>query len=144
MANSTISMITSIVMIILFVIAIIGFSIGFANDNDAAVRIDDNPNMTSLYTGSKDNLKNFKDDSGNTYTSIINTTIETGSDVIKSPAAFTLTWSNVYGTFGNIVNTINKEIFGGSPVFAIFTTTLIAVIAFMFGLYLIKAWRGSP
>jgi len=144
MANSTTTMIISLTMIILFSVAIIGFSIGFANDNDASVRIDDNSNINSVYSDSKNSIDSFKNDSDDTYSSIINTTIESGSDVIKSPAVFTLTWGNLFSTFGVILNVIYQEIFGGNPTFAIFITSFITIIGIMFTLYIIKAWRGNP
>ena len=144
MANSTITMVTSITMIILFTIAIIGFAIGFANDNDAAIRIDDDPNISSLSSGLSGGARTFRGDTGDTYASIINTTIEPGSDVIKSPAAFILTWGNLFTTLGIIFDVVNKKLFGGNPAFGIFVTTLIVLLGFTFTLYIIKAWRGNP
>jgi len=144
MANSTITMITSIAMIILFTVAILGFSIGFANDNSAAVRIDDDSDINSLYGDTQASTNLFKNETEDTYSSIVNTTIESGSDVIKSPAAFTLTWKNLFATFGTILNVVFLVVFGGNKTFAIFITSFITIIGFMFTLYLIKAWRGSP
>ena len=144
MANSTISMVTSIAMIILFTIAILAFSIGFANDNSAAVRIDDDSDINSLYDDTSGSTSSFRSETEDSYKSIANTTIEAGSDVIKSPAVFTLTWTNLFATFGTILNVIFVVVFGGNATFAIFTTSLIAIIGFMFTLYIIKAWRGSP
>ena len=144
MANSTITMITSLVMIILFTVAIIGFSIGFASDNDADIKINDDTNISLLYSGSGTSMGTFSDDTNDTYSSIVDSKIETGSDAIKSPASFTLTWKNLFTTFGVIMNVIFVVVFGGNPAFAIFTTALVAVLGFMFALYIIKAWRGSP
>lgn len=144
MANSVTTYASSLLMIILFTFAIIGFSIGFANDNNAAVRIDSDPNMTSLYGQTQGSIVIFRDDSNNTYSSIIDTTIEQGSDVVKSPAPFTLTWGNLFSTFGLIMNVILVVIFGGNETFAIFITSVAGLMVFLFALYVIKAWRGNP
>jgi len=144
MANSTITMITSITMIILFSVAIIGFSIGFAEDNDADVRIDQDSNISSMKIVTRGGLKTFKNETSETYASIINTTIESGSDVIKSPRIFTITWGNLFGTFGNIMHIMYKNIFGGGQSFGIFISTFLAILGIIFTLYLIKTWRGNP
>ena len=144
MANSTISMITSLTMVILFTVAIIGFSVSFANDNDSAVRIDDDSGINSLKTSSDNSMRVFSNETEESYSSIVDTTLETGSDVIKSPAVFTLTWKNLLSTFSNIIGVIFIVVFGGNPAFAIFVTALLGILAIMFTLYIIKAWRGNP
>ena len=144
MANSTLSLITSLAFIVLFSLAIISFSVGFANDNDADVRIDQDDNISSLNIITQSGLSDFKSESDDTYSSIANTTIETGSDVIKSPVVFTTTWGNMFRTFGNILSVVNSKIFGGNPTFTIFITAILTIIVIMFAFYIIKAWRGNP
>ncbi len=67
MADSTITLTTGLVMIALFTVAIIGFSLGFADDNDAAISIADDPEISSLNTNTQDNLSTFKDEAADTY-----------------------------------------------------------------------------
>jgi len=144
MANSVTTYITSFTMIILFTLAILGFAIGFANDNDADVRIDQDPNISGMDVFTRSGLDNFESGSETTYSSIANTTIETGSDVIKSPTVFTITWKNMYGTFTNMLSVMYLSIFGGGGTFGIFLSTLVALGLVLFSWYLIKAWRGNP
>ena len=144
MANSTLSLITSLAFIVLFSLAIISFSIDFANDNSADVRIDQDDNMSSLDIITQSGLGTLKSDTEDTYSSIVNTTIESGSDVIKSPGVFTITWKNMFVTFGNILKVIDSKIFGGNPTFRIFITAFLTILGIMFTLYIIKAWRGNP
>jgi len=143
--SSQISLTISIIMITLFSIAIIGFSISFANDNDATMSVADDPEMSSLYTGTKTNLSQFKGESEDTYQSILETTVEPGSDVIPSAAPFAITISGLIGVFTNILTLPLRVIFGGwgSP-FGIFFTVLISILSFMFILFLIKTWKGNP
>jgi len=144
MANSTLTLTVSLTMIALFTFAIIGFAIGFADDNDAVIRIDDEPRMDSLSSSTKSELDTTRTDTEDTYSSIINTTIESGSDVIKTPAVIVRGWKNTFGTFTNIISVSNKLLFGDNPQLTIFFTTVITIIGLMFTLYIIKAWRGNP
>lgn len=142
--NSTTTMITSIAMIILFSIAIIGFSIGFANDNNSAVRIDQDADITNLNVIATSGMNTFATDTEDTFTSIINTTLEPGSDAVKSPGVFTITWGNLFSTFTNIITLGYAKIFGKGGTFAIFLGCFLTVIAILFTLYIIKTWRGNP
>ena len=142
--NSTTTMITSIACIIFFSVAIIGFSIGFANDNDASVRIDQDANISSLDVVSRAGLQTLSTETEESYASIINTTLEPGSDAIKSPAVFTITWDNLFSTFKNIATLGYRTIFGSGDTFGIFFTAFLTIIGILFTLYIIKTWRGSP
>ena len=144
MVNSTTTMITSIAMIILFSMAILGFSIGFANDNDADVRVDQDPNISSLDVIQKSGMDTFAEGTEDSFASIINTTLEPGSDAIKSPGVFTITWSNLFKTFSSILTLGYRTIFGNGKTFGIFLTAFLTLLGFLFTLYIIKAWRGNP
>lgn len=142
--GSQISLTVSIIMIVLFSIAIISFSIGFASDNNAAMSIADDTDISTLSSSSSSGLSTFKDESEDTYRSISETTVEPGSDVIRSSGSFTVTWSNAFQVFTNILNVGYKKIFGSGGGFGVFLTALLGIIGFIFALYIIKTWRGNP
>jgi len=146
--SSTINLTVSVLMITLFSVAIIAFSIGFANDNDAYVNIAENDKISSFHTNSSAGITNFADDSNNTYSSILETTVEPGSDVIKSSSSFSITWKNLYNFVTNAMDIVSENIFGAKEgvknPFGIFVTSFLAVLVFMIGLYLVKTWRGNP
>jgi len=143
--SSQISLTVSIVMIALFSVAIIGFSVGFANDNNAAFSIADSDEVSDAYSSQQTNLTDFRTQSNSTYTSILESSVAPGSDVVPSAAPFSLTSGSLLGTAKNMVTIPIVYIFGGwSSPFAIFFTTLIGIISFMFILYVIKTWRGNP
>lgn len=142
--NSQISLVVSLVMIALFSIAIISFTIDFASDNNSAVSLIDDPEYSSLTSNTRTNLSTFKDDAQDTYSSIVSTTVEPGSDVVRSAGSFSVTWSNVFGVTFNIMRVAYKKIFGESENFGIFITSFLALIVFIAGLYIIKTWRGNP
>jgi len=146
--SSTIELTISLVMITLFSVAIIGFSIGFATDNDAAMSISSNSELSEFNTNTASDITTFTDDSNNTYSSILQTTVEPGSDVIKSASSFSITWSNVFGFITNLSKIISENIFGAKDgvvnPFGIFISAFLGVLVFMAALFLIKTWRGNP
>ena len=145
MTSSTqITLTVSLVMIVLFVIAIIGFAVGFGNDNNAYVNIADDPEISSFYSSAKGDLSDFKTDSEETYSSILQTTIEPGSNVAQSSGSFAITAGNVFGVIKNIVYLPYEKIFGSGKGFGVFITTFIGILVFIIGLLIYKTLRGNP
>ena len=144
MEKSYIALTASLIMIALFSIAIIAFSISFANDNSAVISIVDDPELSELSTDTSSGISTFKDEAEGTYSSILETTVEPGSDVIQSAGPFAITVGNIVGITKNIVYLPYKKIFGSGSGFGIFFTTFMAFLAFIIGLLIYKALRGNP
>ncbi len=139
-----IQFITAMVMIGLFSIALIGFGIGFAVDNNSPVSIVDDPEISVLFTETKGNISNFATDSQSQYSSIIETTIAPGSQTPQSVGSFAITPVNALGVVKNIVGVGYIKIFGTGSGFGIFFTSFISLLVFILGLYLYKTLRGLP
>ncbi len=144
MEKSTITLTISLVMVALFTIAIISFSVGFANDNSAVINIADDPELSALSTETTTGLSDFKDDSEGTYSSILETTIEPGSDVAQSTGPFAITAGNIIGVTKNIIYLPYKKIFGSGSGFGIFFTTFMGFLVLIIGLLMYKTLRGNP
>jgi len=144
MEKSTITLTISLVFIALFSIAIISFAISFAGDNDAVVSIVDDPELSALSIDTESGMSDFKDDSEGTFSSIIDTTIEPGSDVAQSTGPFALTTSNIMNVTTNIIYLPYKKIFGSGSGFGIFFTTFVAFLLFIAGLLIYKTLIGNP
>ncbi len=127
----------------LFAIAIIGFAINFAIDNDAPVDISNDPDITSLYSQQRGNLSGQSSDSESQYQSILETTIAPESGSATSTGSFAKTW-NILGAAKNTINSIDKKIFGNNSGLMIFTNAIIGMLVFMIGLFLYKTLRGQP
>lgn len=136
----------ALISIVMFSIAIIGFSVGFAGDNDSAISISDDADITiESYTSTKTNASQISTDAESTYENLIQQEVESGSDVVKTPESFTLSWNNVFGSFKNIIGIPRKAIFGGEgSQFGIFFQAFMGIILFLSALYIIKTWRGNP
>lgn len=133
---------TALIMIGLFSLAIIGFAVNFAQDNNAAVDISDDPELTGLYTVNTVNLTDFSVDSQDTYASIVNASIEAGSQTTQSGGQFAITPSNSLGAVKNIIRVGYTKIFGNGAGFGIFLTSFFAILVFRIGLYIWKTWGG--
>lgn len=142
--GSQIQLTMSFIFMALFIIAIFGFAIGFANDTDAAISITDDAEISGFYSNTRTNLSAFHKDSEGTYASIIDTTVEPGSDVVQSTGPFTVSVKNVVGIGKNIIFIPYQKIFGSGDGFGIFFTIFSSVILFLFGLFLYKTLRGNP
>lgn len=134
----------SLVLTGLFAIAIIGFGLGFASDNNAPISIGDNPELTQFNVQAKANASGFNKDAENTYRSLINTTVNDESGVPTTTGTFAITPTNAVGTVTNILAVAYISIFGSGGGFGIFLTALISILAFMIALYIYKTFRGNP
>lgn len=139
-----IQLIVSLIMIGLFTFAVIAFATNFAVDNEAKLSVADDAEMSSLYTSTKGNLDSFSSDSESQYQSIIETTLEPGSDAPQSVGPFAITPLNALTVVKNILQTGYTKIFGTGTGFGVFLTALISIIVFMLGLFLYKTLRGLP
>ena len=137
-----ISFTISLVMIGLFTVAIIGFAVNFANDNEVFVDISDDAQISELYTGSKSNIATFGSKSEDTYESIINSTIATGDVTTTSGGQFKITPLVAVDITKNILRVGYIKIFGRDAGFGIFLTAFLSMITFIIALLIWKTWAG--
>lgn len=128
----------------LFAFAILGFTINFANDNNSPVDISDDAQLSSLYTDIEANLSTLREQSHSTYTSILNTTLPTGSQAAQSSGPFSITIPTLVGTTINILWVGYYKIFGTGTGFGIFLSITVGLIVIISGLYIWKALFGGP
>ncbi len=132
----------SLIMIGLFTVAIIGFAIEFANDNEVFVDISSDAEVSSLYTGSKSELSGFSNGSETSYASIINSTIASGDETTVSGGQFKITPVTAMAITTGILRTGYVKIFGTGSGFGIFITSFLAILLFIMGLLIWKTWAG--
>jgi len=132
----------SLVMIALFAIAIIGFAINFAEDNNSPVDIADDTEINTLYTDNQDELSDLKTGSEETYQSIVESSIEEGGQTTGTGGSFAITPPSIIAAAKNVLLIGYTKIFGSGDGFGIFITTFLTMIAFITGLLLWKTWAG--
>ena len=132
------------VFVALFIVAIIGFSIGFARDNSSPVSIADDSELMNTYGNVSGNIGGFQSSSSQTLNSTLSTTISptSASGTTTTAGQYSLTLGDLYGVAKNTLRLGYSKIFGNDSGFGIFITTFLSVIAFIFTYYIIKAWIG--
>lgn len=131
----------SLILIALFAIAIIGFMIGFANDNNAAINIGTDQQINLFNQNLNQNVSNFSTGGSQTYASIVNSTITSGFTT-QSGAPFTITPLNIIGVTISIMTFGFQKIFGQSSAFNIFLMTFIGTVIFITAMLIWKTWAG--
>lgn len=139
-----IQFVVSLVLIGLFSIAIIAFAINFAADNNSPISVDDDAELSGLYTDVQGNLDDYDEAAEDTYSSILNTTVSPESGTAQSAAPFAITPTSALSVVTNILFVAYQKIFGTGGNFAIFLVTFIGVLVFIVGFLVYKALRGLP
>jgi hypothetical protein len=139
-----VQLVVALIMIGLFTYGIVAFAMNFAVDNEAKLSVADDAEMSSLYTSTRTSLDGFSTDSESQYQSIIETTLEPGSDAPQSVGPFAITPLNAIDVVKNILQVGYTKIFGTGTGFGVFLTAIISIIVFLLGLFLYKTLRGLP
>lgn len=139
--SGTLDWVISLSFITLFTIAIISFATYMAYDNNSPVNVANDPEINNLSSNLNSNAGQFKSEAETSYASIINSTIEPGSDTTKSAGQYSYTSNSTTKTATNIIEIGYKKIFGSSNGTAIFLTTFLGLIVIITFAYLIKLWR---
>ena len=139
--NTLTTFMSSIIFVVLFSMAILGFALGFASDNNAAVSVSDD--LLGYQSTTQDNLETFNSEADTSYKSILKSTVEPGSDVFQSSAPLTITFSNILQIAKNMINLPRKYIFGSGSGFNIFFDVFIWFLVILLALLGYKALRGN-
>ena len=142
--SGTIQISTALVGIGLFVIAILSFAVGFADDNNSAISIANDPDFISLNASVSGNVSDFGTSSSSQYQSIIESSISEGGGTVQSAGAFAITPTSSFGILNDVLRVGYKRLTGSDAGFDVFFLTLGAMIIFIMGLYIYKTIRGQP
>jgi hypothetical protein len=137
----------SLVLAGLFIIAILGFCVQFAVDNNSPINIAEDTEIYNSGMGIYSNVSGFNTGSESTYNSTISSSINpnSASGTTATAGQFAITPFNIVGIISNILYVGYSKIFGSGSGFGIFITTFIGIIVFMISLFIWKTWAGrSP
>ena len=140
-----IKLITALMFATIFAFAIVNYTFGFANDNNAAINLSTDSELSNLESGIRSNVTTIKTDISGTSDSIYESVAEPDSDTTKTPGAYTLLWKGGKNTMNLITTTFNTKIFGGDVKLGVVTLSVSALLVFLIVMYVIKLWRqGNP
>ena len=141
-----IKLISAIFLTAIFAVAVISFMIGFADDNDANISIEDDPSISTLNTQVTTDLLDVKTSTNSTASAFDESTIESGDETFVTGGVF----KSLIGPFTSLKNILgigNDVIFGDEQErggFGIILTSLGAFLIIILTLYAWKSWKGNP
>lgn len=135
----------SFVMFAMFALALIGFGINFASDNGSPVNIANDSEISTFTSNVQSNISGFGSGAETSTASIINSSVATGSQTTQTGSQFAITPVNAVGVGKSITSLAWFKLFGTNSNFNVFLYGFIALLTFISGLVIWKAWIGrSP
>lgn len=131
-----------LVTIGLFALAILGFAIGFASDNNAPISLANDPEIVTFRSQGITNTTGFKNNVQDTTISILNSTISPGDETTEGGAQFKLTPTNSLGAVKNMIELGYLKVFGSNSNFNVFMFSFLAILVFVTFMLVMKAWIG--
>lgn len=133
----------SLLLISLFALAIIGYTVGFGIDNGSVVTIDQDAQLSTLNSSIQDNLDDFLIATNDSSNSFSQTSITGEDQTTITGGEFKLNFLSMKNTMSNIFDSVNKNIFGGSKSFGFVLGAFISFLVFVGVRYIWKTWKGG-
>jgi hypothetical protein len=138
-----IKFITGLVMLALFTIAVISYSVGFGLDNDAVININQDAEVNAMNVSMDTSMNDFRRDTDNASLGFFSTSLNAGDDTTRSGGQFKLGFKSLKDSLGSITSATKNTLFGGSPYFAVVLTTLVSLMIYIGFRYIWKTWKGG-
>ena len=138
-----IKLLTSLAFVTIFGLAIIGYSIGFATDNQAVVNLNEDSDFSSADTSIRSDLGSFDDSSESSLNILMESKIASGDDNVEGGGQFKTGPNDIISASKTIISASNEKIFGKGNEFGILFTVVISFIILIVGLYIWKTWKGG-
>jgi len=134
----------ALVLILLFSIAVVGYAINFASDNDAVITLADDKEFSDLNTNVKDNITNFAgEDTDKSSKAFYESTVASGDETTVTGGQFKVGFGSLMKGLASTFRVIRLRIFGGNPALSIFITALSGFLVYVGIRYIWKTWKGG-
>lgn len=135
---------TSILMTVLFSLAIVVFTISIGADNNAYINLENDPDYANIQDNITGEVRSFVGDANSSLETGLLTTQESGDQSASSGGQFKVTAASSVRMLKTSLSVGYKKIFGEDSGFGIFLSGLLGMIGFTIGLYIWKTWKGNP
>lgn len=133
----------ALVFISIFAIAITGYAIGFGNDNDAVVNIDQDGELVGISKQAQNSSNNFYLDTNTSSNSFFNSQLVGTDTTSRTGGEFKLGLNSMIGTVSSIFSSAKRNIFGDNAAFAAIITLFSSFLIYMGVRYIWKTWKGG-
>lgn len=139
-----IKFIAGLLMVVLFMIAILGYTFGFASDNNSEIDISNRSEFSSFKSHSEDNITQFGlVDMNESSEALYTSTIATGDQVTTSGGQFKVGVVSLFTVITSFFLIVKTNIFGGSNAFGIVLLAIGGFLIFVGSRYIYKTWVGK-
>jgi len=128
----------------LFTIAIIAYVLNFGADNQVAINLADDPDLSPTKTNTESDLTTFTTSINSSSGGFFKSDVESGDELLRGGAQFKTGPKEIIGTTKTAASLGFSKIFGSDNQFGIILTTFISLLIFIAILYVWKSWRGNP
>ena len=140
-----IKLMSSIIFIGLFCVALLSFAVNFANDNNSNYSLSENSEMISISDNIRLNVtQTVKEDFNRSSEAFSGSTLTGDDDETTGGGQFKVGIFSSTGMLTSAMTAAFSTIFGKDNGFGIFISAFLGFIVYIFGLYAIKSWRGNP
>ncbi|KYK20691.1 hypothetical protein AYK24_09880 [Thermoplasmatales archaeon SG8-52-4] len=136
----------SMVMLFIFAIAVITYSVNFANDNRVYVDMGDDAQLSTVQSNLQSDVQTFTSESNSSLQALYESSIESGDETTATGGMFKGGVLGIFGSMKTIFGFVNDKIFGGEQGNSGLGAILTIVITFMgitLALYIWKTWAGK-
>lgn len=130
-------------MVMLFAFAIISYTVGYGNDNEVAINIADDDELSALQTNLENNAGDFLININSSLESFSKSELGTGDEIDRKGGQFKSQTRSPYDATKNIINVGFVKIFGSDTEFGVVLTTFLTFLGAVSLLYIVKAWVGK-
>jgi len=139
-----IKFIAGLVMAALFVIAITTYAFNFANDNNAAIDLEDEESFDLIEAEITANTTQFVvEDVKVSSETFDETTLEAGSEIMEEGASFKVGRVSLTASIKSMLSLVRTHIFGGSSGLNIFLSAIAGLLIYTGIRYVYKTWVGK-
>jgi len=139
-----IKFVTGLLLTTLFTLAIVMFVIQFGDENDSAVLLSNDSDYSGIQDSLVGDVQDFNEDAEDSVDTLMSTTQEAGDQSASSGGQFKVGAFTMIRMATVIITVVFTKIFGDDIGFGIFLTAITSILVWMIGLYIWKAWKGSP
>jgi len=139
-----IKQLTVIAMISLFTIALVTFAINFGDENEAAVKLGDDSDYSTLKTGLTGEVDTLYSGANIEYTAFQESTIQTQTESSEGGTQFKVSPTGALSQVRKSIDVGFKKVFGSDPLFSYIFTAIIGLLIITLAAYGWSAWKGNP
>jgi len=125
----------------IFVIAVLGFSIGYANDNNAVVNLADDPELMQLNVTTTGNISAFRQESNTSSLGFFQT--EESDITLKTTGQFKVGIGTLLKTAEGVITVGYTKVFGSNSSFGFIFIAFASFLGILVILYIWKTLKGG-